>query len=840
MRRLLRFASRLALALVVLLVLAVGFAWWTLHRSLPQLDGELALPGLSAPVRIERDALGTVTIDAANEADAARALGFVHGQERFFEMDLLRRSAAGELSALFGPIAVDTDKSIRVHRMRARVDASLGAVAGAHLPALQAYSAGVNAGRRALATRPWPYLLLRAEPEDWRPADSLLAGYAMFFDLQDESNSRELALWRIRQSVPPALYRLIAADGTEWDAPLLGEPRGNVPLPGAEELDLRTLPTPAAHGPVAQSEEAAPGSNNFAVDGTLTADGRAIVADDMHLTLRAPNLWFRARLRYADAKAPGGRVDVTGFTLPGIPAVIVGSNTHVAWAFTNSYGDWADFVRVPTRCIDRLETYENRHPAPHPCDPRMTTKVTETIQVKGGDPVALEVEQIAWDNLPIVATDLDGTRLALDWMAHHAGSLDLGLADLARAGDVEQALYIAREAGMPQQNFVVADAKGRIGWTITGKKVVRGAGCDPTRPMVLMDDADVEGASPLVAQPEIVSPFDAPPPARDADASRATAPCSMTLLGYFDARPAPLLASPAVDRLWTANARTLDGAALARIGDAGYANGARARQIRDDLRAKPKFAERDLLAIQVDDRALFLERWWKLLRAQAAADGGDGAWRKLAAATTTWDGRASATSVNYRVVRAWRLAVLDRIKTGLTAPAAVKLGDDFVMPDLPQIEGVGWELVTRRPPHLLPRRYESWDALLRDAADEVVVELEKSGPVAQRTWGERNTAAICHPLARALPRLLGERLCMPADALDGDANMPRVVAPDFGASERMVVSPGHEADGIVHMPGGQSGHPLSPFWGAGHAAWVHGEATPFLPGKARYVLTAKP
>jgi penicillin amidase len=193
-------------------------------------------------------------------------------------------------------------------------------------------------------------------------------------------------------------------------------------------------------------------------------------------------------------------------------------------------------------------------------------------------------------------------------------------------------------------------------------------------------------------------------------------------------------------------------------------------------------------------------------------------------------------------VRAWRLAVLDRIKAGLTAPAQVTLGADFVMPDLPQIEGVAWELVTRRPAHLLPRAYDSWDALLDDAANAVFADLQKQpGPLAQRTWGEGNTARICHPLARALPSLVGDRLCMPADPLPGDGNMPRVlVAPDFGASERMVVAPGHEADGIVHMPGGQAGNPLSPYWGAGHEAWVKGEATPFLPGAAQHTIAAHP
>jgi penicillin amidase len=284
----------------------------------------------------------------------------------------------------------------------------------------------------------------------------------------------------------------------------------------------------------------------------------------------------------------------------------------------------------------------------------------------------------------------------------------------------------------------------------------------------------------------------------------------------------------------------MDADALAREGDAGYANGARAKQIRDGLLSKSKFTESDLLAIQLDDRALFLERWWGLMRKQADARSTDATWKKVHAATGEWEGHASAASASYRLAHDWRLAVIDRIKAGLTAPAAASLGDDFVMPDLPQLEGVAWQLVTQRPAHLLPRRFASWDALLDDAMHDVATHLEASGPLARQTWGKRNTAAICHPLARALPGPLKSQLCMPADELRGDGNMPRVVAPDFGASERMVVSPGHEADGILHMPGGQSGHPLSPYWGAGHAAWVEGKATPFLPGKAEHVIELKP
>ena len=166
----LRWIRRIIVLLLLLALAAALLGWWLLRGSLPALDGELApaLAGLTAPVTIQRDALGTVTIDAASEADALRALGLVHAQERYFEMDLMRRSAAGELAELFGPVAAKLDRERRVHRIRARVSAHLDAFAGGRMPQLQAYADGVNAGLDGLRVRPWPYLLLRQPPRRCR------------------------------------------------------------------------------------------------------------------------------------------------------------------------------------------------------------------------------------------------------------------------------------------------------------------------------------------------------------------------------------------------------------------------------------------------------------------------------------------------------------------------------------------------------------------------------------------------------------------------------------------------------------------------------------------------
>jgi penicillin amidase len=210
-----------------------------------------------------------------------------------------------------------------------------------------------------------------------------------------------------------------------------------------------------------------------------------------------------------------------------------------------------------------------------------------------------------------------------------------------------------------------------------------------------------------------------------------------------------------------------------------------------------------------------------------------------------WGGRASVDSVGYRIVRAFRERVARAALEPLLAPcreADPRLDYLGRHPNrgLRQWEGPLWALVTERPPHLLDPHYGTWEELLLASLDGVLDELTRGGrSLSARTWGERNTVLIQHPLSRALP-LLGPWLDMPREALPGDGNMPRVQYRQAGASERLVVSPGREERGLFHMPCGESGHPLSPHYRDGHEAWARGEPTPFLPGPPVQVLTLRP
>jgi len=806
----LKLIRRSAWLLLALFALLAGFAVYSVRGSLAQVEGEHTLVGLKAAARVERDAGGVATIWAADASDAARALGFVHAQERYFEMDLLRRSASGELAALFGPVAVPQDRQLRMHRMRSRMHAAVAGLPANHLTLLNAYTAGVNQGLAGLRTRPWPYLLLRETPQAWLAEDSLLVVAAMAFDLHDASNRREYMLSRLDHYLPADLMRILAADGSEFDAPLMGEARAEVSLPTsplvfAADAVINPVDAPTETAPVEVEgavDGVASGSNNFAVAGRLTSDGRAILADDMHLGLRAPNIWFRARLRYADPRGVDGQVDVSGFSLPGVPGIVAGSNGRVAWGFTNSYGDWLDWVIVTWTDHDgsRYRTLEGEE------DVRV---FEEIIAVAGAEDQTLSVRETRWgpvlhDASPQDAEDgLDEHQsLALMWTIHRPGGLDLGLFDLATADNLEQAVAIANGLGMPAQNLLIADHDGRIGWTLAGRIPQRVGDCDPQRPLDPLAGCDWQA--------------DWLPPA-----------------------DAPQMLDPADDRLWSANSRVADGEALRLIGTGSYDLGARQRQIRDGLRARQQFSEADLLAIQLDTRALFLQRWWQLLR-EVTASAPSPALSRIHDSSIEWEGQASVDAVSYRLVRAFRGKVIERIATALFAKAKASEGERWQEPVANQLEGLVWPLLQQRPEGWLAADIGGWDALLAAAATDVVTELEALGPLQQRTWGERNTARICHPLAGALPAGIADSLCMPSEPLPGDSHMPRVQGVSFGASQRMVVAPGFEADGIINAPAGQSGHPLSPFWSAGHSDWMQGRASGFLPGATVYQLQLLP
>jgi len=785
-----RWILRIGGGLVLAAALIALLAWLTLRASLPTLDGEITVAGLNAAATIARDAHGIPTITASSRADLAYATGFAHAQDRFFQMDLLRRRSAGELAEIFGEIAVDADKRYRWHRFRSRAAAGIGKMSRRDVELLEQYAAGVNAGLTSLSAKPFEYFLLDAEPRLWVPEDSFLVLYTMFLRLNDERAMRDVRRGLVHRVVPPEMYAFMYPPGTEWDAPLMGDARETLPVPSADVISLRDVDDDA---PPAR-EVGKPqlnGSNNWVVSGALTQSGRAIVSNDMHLGLTAPNIYYQARIVVNGADSR----EVAGVTLPGAPFVVAGSNTKIAWGFTNSYGDWTDAVVL--RPGEEAGTYKS------PSGDMPFTEHTERIEVKDGDAVDVMIRETIWGPVNDSISYPDG-EIAVSWTAHHDEAVNLRLVDIETADSVFAAVDLANAAGIPPQNFVAGDAEGNIAWTLAGRIPLRSE-FDPLLPA---DWSETPGWT-----------------------------------GWAEAEDYPRVINPESGRIWTANARVADGDALKLIGDSGYDLGARSRQIRDALFAQDEFTPADMLEIQIDDRALFLGRWRGLLLEVLDDEtiANDESLREYRRLVDNWIPRAAPESVGYRLVRAFRLEVQARVFHALTASVRAAYDDDVRLRISNQFEAPLWSLVTEQPMHLLPADYESWQELMIEAARENIDYFSDNydGPLADRTWGERNVTRISHPLSRALPMLSGF-LDMPYEPVAGDVDLPKAQGATFGASERFSVSPGDEANSLMHMPAGQSGHPLSAYYREGHDDWVRGRQSPFLPGDTQHRLTLLP
>lgn len=782
--RVLVWSKRILIAALVLLVLAIGAAWLYLRGSLAQLDGARQAAGLDATASVARDAHGVPVISGGSRADVAYATGFVHAQERYFQMDLLRRVAAGELSELFGERALAIDKSHRLHRFRARAELAVKALPAAERALLERYAAGVNDGLNALSTRPFEYALAGLPPRAWSPADTLLAVWAMYFDLQGNLETRELARGWFRDNTDETQRAFLAPDSTPWDAPLDAHTiaAAEVVIPAAPpawwgKRKSADAPSPAK---VAQADFLhTVGSNNWAVAGSRSDTGAAIIADDMHLGIQLPAIWYRAVLQFPDGK--GGQRRMVGVTLPGTPFIVVGSNGHVAWGFTNSYGDYLDLIEIDGK--EKIVTHD------------------ETILVKGAPAYKLAVRETPRG--PI--REVRGRSYAVHWAAHLPGAVNLNVGKLELADTLDEALAIAPTLGIPAQNFVGGDSSGNIGWTIAGPLPRRAAtGSASTYPL---------------------KPYDA----------------AGLWQGWLPASEYPRIVNPADGHIATANSRQLSGAGAALIGDGGFDLGARTHQVRDSLAALgAKTDVKKVYAIGLDDRAVFLAAWREraitALDAKAVA-GHAPRDEALALLKDNWTGRASVDSAGYRITRGFMYALYDIIYENANAELAKVDPKASIASVTSRWPVVLARVLDQQPDGWLPPQYANWQELQLAALDRVIADLTRNGqPLKNATWGQRNTAASAHPMASAIP-LLGKYLKVAPDMLAGDQHMPRVAGPTFGQSERLTVSPGREEQGIFNMPGGQSGHPLSPYFLDGRTDWLTGRESPLLPGPAQHTLT---
>lgn len=794
--------KRIAVILLFIssLIIAIIATWIysQLEGSLPILTGKTSVYGLINDVSIARDAQGIATISAQNRVDIAIATGFIHAQERFFQMDLLRKNSAGELSSLFGKITLAHDKSNRTHNFRNRANDILTHLPKNELSLLTAYTKGVNAGLRALKSPPFEYLLLQQEPAHWREEDSILVIMSMYLDLQYAQGEREQTLSTLYNTLGESVFAFLNPQGSQWDATI--DNTDNSPQFSPSPLPKFSWPKAIAaieikNPNLSQTStkkyqmDLMPGSNSWAVSGKLSDTKSAIIANDMHLNLSVPNTWYRASFNYP---LNSQQIKITGLTLPGTPLMVTGSNGHIAWGFTNSYGDWSDIVV--------LETNQDKSQYLTPQGYKPFIFKRHMIAVKGEEPTEYIVKETIWG--PVINEKSDGTLLAYRWVAHDRQAVNFYAQALEYTNTSEEALIVAARSHIPQQNFVVGDSEGNIGWTIMG------------------------------AIPQRSSSFGELP--------LSWANGENSWQGYLSPEQYPKILNPEHQRLWTANSRVVGGEMYNVIGNGGYALGARSSQIKQRLFARPHFNEQQLFAIALDDKALFLERWRDFILTSILNKVDISSNPKLLEVKNMLESEkvlaASINSVAYRIVRNFRLRLRDNIFSPLNSTLKNAL-DTFDLSTINhQIETPLWQLINEQPNNYNAIAINNWQQLLVDTLMQVIDEMSLNQPLSQANWGQQNLSKIRHPLSESVP-LIGYWLDMPTTPLSGDNYMPKVQGRSFGASQRMVVSPGHEATGIMQMPTSQSGHPWSPYFQKGHSDWQKGIPSPFMPGKTKYELT---
>ncbi len=497
MKRALIWALRALGALVVLLALVLGGAVWWLRGSLPQTEGTLAIAGLAASVEVFRDGDGMVTIRAQSEADGARALGYVHAQDRLWQMDFMRRAGAGRLSELVGPATLPYDRLMRSLGLYRVAEANLEILPPETRALLDAYAEGVNAYLEN-PPRAWPlefYLLAPPfgyQPEPWRPADSLVWGRLMALRLAGNW-SDEILRARLAKRLNPEQIDFL------WPDTPAGLPST---IPGLADL-LEGLPLGQMAQGTVWTPAASQASNSWVVAGSRTRSGAPILANDPHLSLTAPGQWYLVRI-----ETPG--LTLTGATAPGLPFVVFGHNGRIAWGFTNTHGDAQDFF------IEKLVPGDpGRYQTPD--GPRAFETREETIRVAGAEPETLTVRSTRHG--PVIsdvaprARDAAGdttapeTVLALAWTALR-GDDRSGAAFHAmnRARDWPEFRAALRDFHSPQQNIVYADTSGAIAFAAPARVPIRKAGDGRAPVPGWSGDFDWTGVVPFEALPMTLNP----------------------------------------------------------------------------------------------------------------------------------------------------------------------------------------------------------------------------------------------------------------------------------------------------------------------------------------------
>jgi len=785
---------------IILMVWSGGLAWlYSMARAaLPQLDGNVKVFGLTDQVNVSRDARGVPTIDANSLDDLFFTQGYVTAQDRLWQMDVMRRFAAGEISEILGAEFVKHDREQRILGLRVAAQKALEVISPQARTHFEAYARGVNAFIESHRDRlPIEFHILRYSPSPWKPQDSALIAAQMVKDLNHYPYADALDREKILAKLGPELTADLYVNSSWHDRPptvarpalkTTGDENGDED----EERDRRSPGSSVAQQKAApdlkglirdlESKESAAevrtvvGSNNWVISGVHSVTGKPLLSNDMHLGHQMPNLWYEAHLRC-------GSFDVAGVALPGMPYVIVGHNQRIAWGFTN-IGPTAEDIYI--------ETFNTNGQYLTPEGWRSPEQRREVIHVKGGADVALDVALTRHGPIITELVPGESRRLALRWTLYDGTRNPFFELNSAQNWEQFRKAFSAFDA--PGQNVVFADVDGNVGYQATGKIPIRASG-DGSLPENGSDDAhEWTGYIPFDKLPSVYNP-------------------PSGIIATANGRITPDNYPFSISTGWEAPWRT---ARIYRVLESGK-----------------KFSAADMLSLQTDiysdpDR-YFAERF---VYAVDHAKNVSPRAKQAAELMRGWDGRMTGDSPAPTIEDRTRYELSRLLLEPKLGPAPARVSaashEQEAMGAL-SWKTYGWgmqsvwleNILQHQPKRWLPESYSSYEDLAAAAVEAAVRGKETPTDLASWRWGNFHPVDIQHPILGRVPLL--NRWSGPGVLpQSGSGYTVKAVSRSHGPSERLTVDLSNLDASTLNLVTGEAGNFLSPYYMDQWKPWYEG------------------